>query len=301
MRRQGGAEHAGRAPYSVILAGRPRGAEERLKRRCRPVGDSQAARLRGPKALGLGTGMTGGRPYHPCMSCDVLVIAPHPDDAELHLGASIAGMVRRGQRVVVVDCTAGEGGSRGSAELRAQEAAASAQRWGLQARENLGLADGGLRSDDPEQRRILTDALRRHAPRWVLSIAAAVRHPDHRACHWLSRDAVKSAAIHGFATASGAAAVADLRLAFYEAELPIQPTLLIPAEEADVAVKRDCLACYHSQWGSRDGPATSISDPAFLRWIEHRGRTWGYHARSPYAEALISAEPLVAQLSELIG
>ncbi|TVR41800.1 MAG: bacillithiol biosynthesis deacetylase BshB1 [Planctomycetota bacterium] len=226
------------------------------------------------------------------MSCDILVIAPHPDDAEIHLGATIAAQIRRGLRVAVIDCTRGESASRGSPEQRLREAEQAAEIWGLSARENLALPDGGLNAQDGEQRRCLVAAIRRHAPRWVLSICEHSRHPDHRAAHTLSRDACKCAAIHGYA--AGIAAIAPPQLAFYEAELPLVPDLLMPANDADVAIKEACLDCYESQWGSTSGgPNIAIAQPAFRAWIRQRGAQWGYHAGAPYAEALIRYEPWV--------
>ena len=77
-----------------------------------------------------------------------------------------------------------------------------------------------------------------------------------------------------------------------EAELPITPTLLIPASEDDWQRKRAAIACYGSQLhhpGSSE-PATTIAAPGFLSWIEHRGRTWGHAAGAPYAEALTGPE-----------
>jgi len=233
------------------------------------------------------------------VSCDLLVLAPHPDDAELHCGGTIARHVRLGARVVVVDATRGELSTRGSLELRAEETEAASAELGLSARENLELADGALQSDDLDARRRVVDALRRHRPQALLAIAETARHPDHRALGRLSRSAVKAAALHRFSTASGTEAHAGARLWHYEAELPLQPDLLVPCSEADWERKMAAVRCYRSQFGldAASGPATSIADPAFLRWIEDRGRCWGYHAGAPYAEALLAPEtPVIGDL-----
>ena len=228
------------------------------------------------------------------MTCDVLVIAPHPDDAELHLGGTIASLTRQGRIVHAVDCTRGESASRGTPEIRAKEAASAAAVLGIAERENLGLPDGGLNAADGDQRRQVVDAIRRHKPRWVLAMFHEACHPDHRACYHLSKDAVKSAAIHGYTTASHAAAH-RCQIAYYEAELPATPTLLVPLTEEDAQRKSEALACYASQWGSSEGPETAISQPAFLEWINHRGRNWGYHANAAYAEGFMHDGPWIGQ------
>ena len=226
------------------------------------------------------------------MTCDLLVFAPHPDDAEIHCGGTIAAHVRRGATVVVVDATRGELGSRGTPATRASEAAEAARIMGLTARENLALVDGAVPSDDPTARLLVIDAIRRHRPAAVLCISGHARHPDHQALALLVGGAVKAAAFHKLVTSSGAPAIANVRLWQYEAELPLTPTFLVPLTAADWRIKMAAVACYGSQLhraGSNE-PTTSIADPNFLSWIEARGRAWGHQAGADYAEAFVGPE-----------
>ena len=91
---------------------------------------------------------------------DILVFAPHPDDAEIHCGHTIAHHVAQGAKVVVVDCTAGEMGSRGDESTRAAEAKQAAEILGLSSRECLNIQDGAI---NPHDRATSTDC-RRHSP-----------------------------------------------------------------------------------------------------------------------------------------
>src|SRR5690554_494468 len=86
---------------------------------------------------------------------DLLVIAVHPDDAELGCGGTIAQQVAKGKKVGIVDLTRGELGSRGSAEIRDQEAAAAAAVLGLAARTNLKMRDGFFRNDEEHQLEVI--------------------------------------------------------------------------------------------------------------------------------------------------
>lgn len=219
----------------------------------------------------------------------LLILAPHPDDAEIHAGGLIAAHVRQGVPVVVVDATRGEMGSRGSADVRDAEAAAAAKVLGLHARDNLGLRDGHLEGDPLALRDGIVDALRRHRPATVVCLSAHARHPDHIALGRCAAGAVKAAALHRLATPSGAPAMSGIRLWFCEAELRAVPDLLVPLTAADWAVKMAAIRCYGSQLARTDDdglPATSIARPDFLDWIEDRGRAWGREAGAPYAEAL---------------
>lgn len=102
----------------------------------------------------------------------------HPDDAELSCGGTLAGAVRRGYRVGVLDLTEGEMGTRGTPETRAREARAATRALGLHHRENLGLPDSAL---EPNRSTILTVAARVRAlrPRVVILPYWEGRHPDH--------------------------------------------------------------------------------------------------------------------------
>ena len=101
---------------------------------------------------------------------DVLAIAAHRDDVELTCGGALLRAVQFGRRTAVLDLTAGEMGTRGSAEIREAEAAAAAAVMGLTARENLGLPDAGI-TNTPETRAQVARAIRRFTPRVVIAPA----------------------------------------------------------------------------------------------------------------------------------
>src|ERR1700748_3690830 len=112
------------------------------------------------------------------LKLDILVLAVHPDDAELGCGGTILKHIALGHKVGIVDLTRGELGTRGSAEIRAQEAAAAAKVLGLSVRENLGLADGFFKNDQEHQLKVIA-AIRKYQPEIVITNAYHDRHPDH--------------------------------------------------------------------------------------------------------------------------
>jgi len=85
---------------------------------------------------------------------ELLAIAAHRDDVELTCGGTLIKHARKGSRIGIIDLTAGEMGTRGSAELREREATAAASVLGVSVRENLGLPDAGI-TNTPETRRLL--------------------------------------------------------------------------------------------------------------------------------------------------
>ena len=112
------------------------------------------------------------------MKLDILVFGAHPDDVELGCGATIAKEVSLGKKVGVVDLTRGELGSRGSAEIRDQEALKAAKILGLSVRENLNFDDAFFVNDKTHQLEIVK-MIRKYQPDIVLCNAKDDRHIDH--------------------------------------------------------------------------------------------------------------------------
>lgn len=109
---------------------------------------------------------------------DVLVVAPHPDDAELGMAGAILRLKAEGLRVGVLDLTSGEPTPHGTPEIRIQETAAATAILGLDWRQNLGLIN---RSLEPtlEARRQLAGVFRTVRPRWIFAPYWIDSHPDH--------------------------------------------------------------------------------------------------------------------------
>src|SRR3982750_2393225 len=109
---------------------------------------------------------------------DVLVVAPHPDDAELGAGGTIVKMIKAGWRVGILDLTSGEPTPHGTPEIRKRETAAATASLGLHWRENLGLPNRSLEAT-LENRAKLAGVIRQQRPRWLFAPYWIDAHPDH--------------------------------------------------------------------------------------------------------------------------
>jgi bacillithiol biosynthesis deacetylase BshB1 len=118
----------------------------------------------------------------------LLAIAAHRDDVELTCGGTLIKAAKAGYRTAILDLTQGEMGTRGSAEIRASEAAQAAKVLGVSSRDNLGLPDARIVNDPPTRER-LARAIRTLRPRVVIAPPLEGRHPDHRVAAQLVRDA----------------------------------------------------------------------------------------------------------------
>jgi bacillithiol biosynthesis deacetylase BshB1 len=121
-------------------------------------------------------------PFENLRPLDVLAIAAHPDDVEQTCGGTLIRSAEMGYRTGVLDLTAGDMGSRGTAEIRIQESQAAAELLRLAWRQNLRWPDARL-ENTVTARMTLAGVLRRIRPRVVILPYWTGRHPDHyRAC-----------------------------------------------------------------------------------------------------------------------
>jgi N-acetylglucosamine malate deacetylase 1 len=109
---------------------------------------------------------------------DILAFGAHPDDVELGCGATIAKEISLGKKVGIIDLTRGELGTRGSVDLRHEEATKAAEILGVSFRENLDFADGFFVNDETHQFRVI-EMIRKYQPEIVLCNAIDDRHIDH--------------------------------------------------------------------------------------------------------------------------
>ncbi len=179
-------------------------------------------------------------------TADLLAVFAHPDDAELLAGGTLIKAVDQGHRVAAVDLTRGELGSKGTPEIRASEAAASAELMGLMARENLGLPDGHLAATDA-MRRAVVEAIRRFRPRVVVTHYIVGRHPDHRLAAELVRDACFLSGLVNYPADGPKHRPTKLLHTMSYREDAVDPRFIVDTS-AQLERKLDALRCFASQW-----------------------------------------------------
>lgn len=108
----------------------------------------------------------------------VMVIAPHPDDAELGMGGTIAALIKQNAEVVVVDLTDGEPTPFGSPEIRAKETDAASKVLGVKTRLMLGIKNREI-FDTPQNRKLVAEVIRQFRPEILFVPYWEDAHPDH--------------------------------------------------------------------------------------------------------------------------
>ncbi len=218
---------------------------------------------------------------------DVLIIAPHPDDAELGMGGAILKLLAEGRRVGVLDLTSGEPTPHGSPEIRRRETAAATAVLGLDWRENLGLAN---RSLEPtlENRAAVAEVIRRERPRWLFAPYWVDAHPDHAAATKLVEDARFWAKLTKTDLA-GEPHHPERVYYYYCVHLKLAPQ---PAFVLDISDQWETKAAAIRAYESQFITGRPTEPPTFLDRLRDEAAYWGKTIGTRYGEPYASREPI---------
>jgi len=121
------------------------------------------------------------------MKVDILAFGAHPDDVELGCGGTIALSIAQGRKVVIIDLTQGELGTRGDVKTRKNEAKIASEILNIYNRENIKLQDGFFENNLKNQL-VLIEKIRKYQPNIVLCNSRIDRHIDHGRANQLVND-----------------------------------------------------------------------------------------------------------------
>lgn len=224
---------------------------------------------------------------------DVLAIAAHRDDVELTCGGTLLRAAALGRTTAVIDLSAGETGTRGSAALRAEEASRAAEILGLSARINLGFPDAGI-ENTPETRTALAIEIRRFAPTVVIAPAPAPmgRHPDHRVTAELVRDACFVAGLAKVAPDIPKHRPRKVIHTLTYREDPVKPTFVVDISDV-FERKLEAVRAYASQFEGvvQAGEVYPNGEP-LLDVVRHQAAHYGALIRVRYGEPFFTTETM---------
>ena len=221
---------------------------------------------------------------------DFLVIAPHPDDAELGMGGTIIKMVAAGMQVGILDLTNGEPTPHGSEEIRQRETTAATKILGVAWRGNAGLPNRSVEAT-LDARAIVAGYIRLLKPRWLFAPYWQDAHPDHvaatqlveaaRFCAKLSKTDMPGTPHH------------PERIYYYyciHLRLAITPSFIIDISEQWDA-KFESILAYESQFiTGRDTVRPTLMDR-----FHDDAAYWGRLINRRYGEPFATKEPLALE------
>jgi len=235
------------------------------------------------------------------MKLDALVVAAHPDDAEISVGGTILRLLDAGAAVGIVDATRGELGTRGSVGERGRETEAASAYLGLPLRVNLDQPDGQV-ADTQEVAEALALLIRGHRPDLLLAHHCEDLHPDHVACGRLTRRAWYLSGLARLAERDGGPeAWRPSRLFHFMGHVPFDPTLVVRIDEVWPR-KVELIRCYASQIepaDREDDGSHLLFGADILARAETKARYWGERIGCGYGEPLLHVGPLSAEGANL--
>lgn len=218
---------------------------------------------------------------------DILAFGAHPDDVELGCSGTLAKEIAQGKKVGIIDLTRGELGTRGSAEIRDNEAAAAAKILGVSVRENLQFRDGFFVNDEKHQLEIIK-IIRKYKPEIVLCNAIHDRHIDHGKGSKLVSDACFLSGLTKIETELNNEKQAAWRpkvVYHYIQWQNIEPDFVVDVSDF-MDKKMEAVLAYGSQFyiPNSNEPATPITSKNFLDSITYRAQDLGRLVGVDFAE-----------------
>ena len=238
------------------------------------------------------------------MKLDILAFGAHPDDVELGCAGTILKEIAMGKTVGIVDLTRGELGTRGSADLRDQEAAAAAQLLGVSVRENLRFRDGFFVNDEAHQLEVI-QMIRKYQPEIVLCNAIEDRHIDHGKGSQLVSDACFLSGLMKIETKLDGQTQQAWRpklVYHYIQWKDIKPDFVVDIT-GFTDKKVDSILAYRSQFydPNSNEPESPITSKNFLESLNYRSRDFGRLVGVDHAEGFTVERYLaVNSLGDLI-
>ena len=217
---------------------------------------------------------------------DLLVVGPHPDDAELCLGGTLARAKGEGHATAIIDLSRGESATKGTPEQRAREAEAATRVLGLAVRRNMGWPDSRIM--DSEDRRLqLGRVFRELRPGVVAAPHPNDRHPDH-----VAAASIVPAALHLAGLKNSPLSGRPFKprhLFFYMGNGPFEATLVVDTSDY-IEIWEQAVRCYSSQF-TGEAASETVTPDVFRR---RRGRAayWGTFIDALYGEPLWTPRPV---------
>jgi bacillithiol biosynthesis deacetylase BshB1 len=196
-----------------------------------------------------------------------------------------------GFKVGLVDLTRGELGTRGTADIRTEEALNAMKKMGAQFRHNLDMADGFFQ-DNKENQLKLIEVIRRFRPKIVLLNAVHDRHPDHGRAAKMAADACFYSGLAKISTTFDAKEQLAWRPAnvyHYIQDRNLKADFVVDISDF-MEEKLNLVKTFTSQFylpaslEYKKEMETPISGPDFLEFLTAKARSYGREAGFTFAE-----------------
>jgi N-acetylglucosamine malate deacetylase 1 len=219
---------------------------------------------------------------------DILAVGVHPDDIELGCSGTLLKQAELGYTFGLLDLTMGELGSRGSAELRLEEAQNASKILGSSFRVNLGMEDGFFEIKKANILKIVK-VIRTCRPDVVIGNAKNDRHPDHGRASKLLSDACFYAGLLKIEMQDEGGRELDpwrpKAVYHYIQDRNLKADFCVDITPY-MGKKMEAIMAFSSQFKAKinDGPQTPISSQLFYEFLFAKARAYGRDINADFAE-----------------
>lgn len=225
---------------------------------------------------------------------NIMIIDPHPDDAELSIGGSMISHVRKGHDLFLLDLTNGEPTPRGSVQIRLAEARTADKILKIKKRVTLNFPNRYLQ-DKIEYREQTAEYIRKFRPDILLVPNHLDAHPDH-----ISASAIGAAArFYAKFTKSRIKGEPFYppKIFFYfcsHMRININPSFILPVSKDLFAKKLSAVKAYKSQFSYGENKKI----PAY---VETMNSYFGSLINADFGEPFYTPESLgIKELGSLV-
>jgi|TARA_A200000113_G_scaffold174305_1_gene159448 bacillithiol biosynthesis deacetylase BshB1 len=210
---------------------------------------------------------------------EILAIGAHPDDVELGCAGSISLSISQGKTVAIIDLTQGELGTRGTAEMRKEEAISAAAVLGVDQRINMQFRDGFFQNDEAHQLALISK-IRSFRPQLILCNATHDRHIDHGRANKLVNDACFLSGLEKINTKDSKGNIQDpwkpKLILEYIQWMDIEPHIVVDIS-SHLEHKLNAVKAYKSQFFDPESKEaeTPISSKNFIESVSYRAKNFG--------------------------
>ena len=235
------------------------------------------------------------------MKLDILAFGAHPDDVEISVGGTLISEARQGKKVGLIDLTRGEMGTRGTVEIRNQEAEEARKIIGAVVRDNLEIPDAFLETNAENLEKVIR-VIRKYQPEIVITNAPTDRHPDHGHAASLVVDACFKAGLRKYKVDGTGENAWRPRVIYQYMQFYIHQAGFVYDISHVIDDKVACVLAHKSQFFDPESkePETVISSPQFKENLRARASEYGIQSGFDYGEPLMLIRlPGVKKLTEL--
>jgi len=216
------------------------------------------------------------------MQVDVLAFGAHPDDVEIFCSGTLIKLKNQGYSVGIIDLTKAELSTRGTVELRAEEAKKAGEILKLDLRENAALNDGDICLDANSKQTII-NIIRKYRPQIVFAPYWEDRHPDHIKTSHLISESFFLSGLSKIKTAYPEFRPKQI-IYFFHHEV-IKPSFIVDISD-EFKTKMESIKAYKSQFFNKESEEkeTYISRPQFIESISTRAKYFGFQIGVEFGE-----------------